>query len=73
MRKTATRFREGMRVRCVSYAAGVQVGTLGTVATVAGVRGRSIWCDPSRHMVFVQWDTGHAFGVFRCEAEEVSA
>lgn len=65
------RFREGMRVRNVSYSAGVPVNTTGRVGVVAGVRGKSIWCDPSRKMVFVNWDTGASFGVFKWEVERV--
>lgn len=69
MFSSTIRFREGMKVRNRSYSAGVPVGTEGTVATVAGFRGKSIYCDPSRIMVFVQWANGQSFGVFKGELE----
>jgi hypothetical protein len=64
------RFRLGMRVCNRSYMNGLPIGATGTVALVAGVRGKSIYCDPSRVMVFVQWDNGTAHGVFRGELEK---
>jgi hypothetical protein len=64
------RFRLGMRVRNRSYATGQPIGATGTVALVAGVRGKSIYCDPSRMMVFVRWDNGAEHGVFRGELEK---
>jgi hypothetical protein len=63
------RFREGMRVRCTSVIADVPRGTTGTVGTVATGRGKSIYPDPSRMMVFVDWDNGTSIGVFRWEVE----
>jgi len=65
-------FHEGQRVRCTSYIAGVPYGATGTVAKVAGVRGASIYCDPSRLMVFVDWDEYPPVGVFRGELELVN-
>jgi hypothetical protein len=69
MFKSSIRFRDGMRVRNRSYLAGVPVGATGKVGLVAGFRGKSIYCDPSRLMVFVNWDSGQSFGVFRGELE----
>jgi hypothetical protein len=65
------RFREGMRVRNTSGATGLPIGLCGTVALVAGVHGKSIYCDPSRLMIFVRWDDGQQFGVFKWELERV--
>lgn len=77
-----TRFKEGDRVRLVN-AFGISTscpretfirsGTLGTVALVAGFTGKSIYCDPSRRMVFVKWDNGADCGAFRGEIERVKA
>jgi len=63
-------FRLGMRVKNRSFASGAPIDMTGTVAEVAGFKGKSIFCDPSRMMVFVKWDDGTAFGVFRAELDK---
>jgi hypothetical protein len=59
------------RVRHIgqSFLTGVPTDELGTVAEVATGRGRSIFSDPGRQMVFVEWDTVPAKAVFRREIE----
>ena len=67
MGETRIRFQEGMRVRCTALFAGVPKDTLGTVGLIATGRGRSVYCDPAKNMVFVNWDNGQQKGVFRGE------
>jgi hypothetical protein len=69
MTDTRTRFQEGMRVRCTALFAGIPKDTLGTVGKVATGRGPSVYCDPGKNMVFVNWDNGQQKGVFRGELE----
>lgn len=60
------RFRLGDRVKMGALFGGVvPYGTTGTVAQVAGVRGKSIYPDPLKLMVFVEWDNGRKSGDFR--------
>ena len=61
------RFKLGQRVQFQGMPGIQRRGALGVVDLVAGVRGKSIYCDPSRMMVFVRWDDGRSFGVFRWE------
>ena len=67
------RAREGMRVRCIGYgfATGVPLGTEGTVGLVATGRGKSVYSDPCRLMVFVNWDNGQSHAVFKQELEKI--
>lgn len=68
------RFKLGDRVRqCCVFGGAAPCGATGTVALVAGVRGQSIYCDPSRIMVFVQWDSGVGAGEFKRYLEKISA
>jgi hypothetical protein len=65
---------EGMRIRAIGWDnSGVPHGTLGTVAKVATVGGKSIYPDPCRKMIFAHWDNGMKVGVFKFEAEQVHA
>ena len=64
------RFKLGQRVQFCGMPGVQRLGVLGTVDLVAGFRGRSIYCDPSRKMVFVRWDDGRSFGVFRWELQK---
>ena len=67
------RAKEGMRVRSIGYQfmTGVPYGMTGTVSPVATGRGKSVYPDPSRLMIFVKWDNGHKVGVFKKELEKV--
>jgi hypothetical protein len=65
------RFKEGLRVKCVARSTGVPLNTTGTVGKVATIGGKSIFCDPTRKMVFVNWDNGQKMGVFKWELERV--
>ncbi|MBD2745813.1 hypothetical protein IC232_03790 [Microvirga sp. BT688] len=71
MAEARTRFEQGMRVRCTAHFAGVPKDTLGTVGMVATGKGPSIYCDPGKNLVFVNWDNGQQKGVFRGELERV--
>ena len=64
------RFKLGQRVQFCGMPGGQRYGMGGTVDLVAGFRGKSIYCDPSRMMVFVRWDDGQSFGVFRWELQK---
>lgn len=66
-------FKEGDRVRNIGYlfSTGIPTGTLGTVATVRGINGVSIYPDPCKRMIFVNWDGERACGVFKNELEKV--
>ena len=64
------RFKLGQRVQFRGSPSVQRPGALGTVDLVAGFRGKSIYCDPSRTMVFVRWDDGRSFGVFRWELQK---
>jgi hypothetical protein len=68
---TIKRFREGMRVRSVGYSfiSGVPNDMTGTVASVAGFKGKSIYSDPLKKMIFVKWDDGQQRAVFKRELE----
>jgi len=74
-KSSGPRFRLGDRVRKIGCFFGgtpeVPLGTMGTVSEVATFGGRSIYPDPARLMVFVEWDNGAAIGVFRREVEKV--
>jgi uncharacterized protein involved in type VI secretion and phage assembly len=64
--------RLGTRVRVTApFWSSAPKGALGTIALVAGVRGKSIYCDPSRLMVFVHWDSGAKLGEFCRHLERV--
>ena len=67
------RFKLGQRVQFCGMPGVQRLGVLGSVDLVAGFRGRSIYCDPSRKMVFVRWDDGRSFGVFRWELQKEKA
>lgn len=59
------RFKLGDRVRYVGPSfLGPATGSVGTVALVAGPRGKSIHPDPSRIMTFVEWDNALPEGVY---------
>jgi hypothetical protein len=60
-----------MRVRCTALFADIPKDTFGTVGKVATGRGPSVYCDPGKNMVFVNWDNGQQKGVFPSELERV--
>jgi len=47
------------------------VGELGTVGEVATGRGVSVYPDPLKSMVFVNWDRAGYYGVARASARRV--
>ncbi len=62
--------REGKRVRYLGLPSlGPPHGSLGTVAKVATPGGRSAHPDPASLMPFVEWDDGHAEGVYSASLE----
>lgn len=65
------RFKLGDRVKNHSYLAPVPVGMTGAVSLVAGFKGKSIYCDPCRLMIFVDWDNGQSIGVFKKELTRI--
>lgn len=71
MTRTNFRPRLGLRVRNTGFCSGVPRGETGTISEVAGFRGPSVYCDPSRRMIFVDWDNGQQLGVFKWELEVV--
>lgn len=71
-RRERKRFRKGDPVEYVGLPGlGPARHSHGTVAGVAGVKGKSVHPDPSRLMTFVQWDDGHGEGVFTAHLARV--
>jgi hypothetical protein len=66
------RFKLGDRVIVTGWTfGGRRIGEKGTVSLVAGPHGMSIYCDPSRLLVFVRWDNGDACGEYsKCLSHE---
>lgn len=60
---------KGKRVICVGYNADVPYGSIGTISEVATVGGRSVYSDPLKKMIFVEWDGHPAVAVFKWELE----
>jgi hypothetical protein len=74
--KKSSNFREGDRVMFVGqpFAVDMKIGDFekGTVVKGHGISGRSIYSDPVHKMVFVDWDNGEYFAVFKWELEKIS-
>jgi hypothetical protein len=73
--KKSSNFREGDRVMFVGqpFIVDMKIGDFekGTVVKGPGISGRSIYSDPARKMVFVDWDNGEYFAVFKRELERI--
>jgi len=61
----AIRFKEGMRIKLNRYDfySGYPEGAAGTVAKVATIGGKSIYPDPMKLMVFVDFDNYAPMGI----------
>ena len=68
-------FKEGDRVRVVSPAAmilsGIPEGAEGTVRSIAGAGGRSVYPDPAKRLVYVEWDQYPGKAIGRGEVEKI--
>lgn len=66
-------YREGDRVELVAYDSysGVKRGARGTVSKVATIGGKSVYPDPMKLLVMVQWDDGRYASVPRGKLEHV--
>lgn len=67
------RFREGdiVRMRGADPYSGRRAGQLGVATLVAGVRGKSVYPDPARLMLFCHWDDGVETSVWARSAEKI--
>ena len=68
------RFRRGQRVRFIghTFLSGLPQGIVGTVAEVSGFFGKSIYPDPAKRMVWVEWDNRRPLGVYKFELEHIT-
>ncbi len=69
----AQRFKEGQRVRLLAYDIYTHIpeGATGTTALIAGFKGKSVYPDPQKLMVFVKWDKYGEQSVWRKSLERI--